>query len=808
MHPTMHPTPRPTTPAPPPPRPAAPDAVHLLVLLLLLLAGAPLAAPLGAQRASSGEGIVRGTVLAERSSEPVARANLVVVGRRISARTDDSGRFALVVPAGSGTLRIAALGYETTTRPFTVAAGDSARLTVVLAPVPQQLGAVTTTARPAERESFEQVPQVGAFTVKASTLRAAPTLAEPDVLRAVTLMPGMVVRSDYTAGYNVRGGESDQNLVLLDGIPVYNPFHLGGLFGTFLDESIQEVNLQTGGFAAPYGGRLSSVLDVTTNSEARRGIHGAATVSLLSTSTVLGGLLPDDRTSWSIGARRTYADRIAGLVTDDGLPYHFWDAQLKLRHLFDDGGYVAITAYGGRDVVDGNIGQFEDDDEPTSDTPGNIGFDWGNQLAGLTWIKPFGPGTIVPLGSGKGMPLGDSARLETRLSVTGFSTGLDLGDGGFVLDNDIRDYRALMALTWWTERHERRFGVEGSQIAVNYDGRYADVGTQAIDLDQSARVGAAHWDDIWRVSPKWQLRWGGRVEHVTGQRWTGVSPRVAAKYFATPDLALTLGGGRYAQWTHAVRNEDVPVRLFDSWITSDEFVPVSTADHAVLGAERWFGGARFVRVEAWGKQYSRVPEQNPADDSLARGDEFLYADGTSYGVDVLLRRLEGGALSGWISYGYAVSARERDGVRYAPAQDRRHTMNALVAWKLRNRWQLASRVAFGSGVPFTDIEGQIVRRVYNGGSNDWDPGINDRDLEPVGGPRNGARYPAFFRFDVTASREFARWGASWTPFASVINATNYRNVFVYDFDYTDNPPTRTAFSQFPILPSIGLTVRW
>jgi hypothetical protein len=295
---------------------------------------------------------------------------------------------------------------------------------------------------------------------------------------------------------------------------------------------------------------------------------------------------------------------------------------------------------------------------------------------------------------------------------------------------------------------------------------------------------------------------------VTDAKWTGVSPRVSGKFFATPDLAFTLGGGRYTQWVHSIRNEDVPVRLYDRWVASDEFIPVSRADHAILGAERWFGETRFVRIEGWGKQYAGVPEENPADDSLARGDEFRYVDGLSYGVDVLVRRLEGGALSGWVSYGYAVSSRERDGVRYAPAQDRRHTLNALVAWRLPSRWQVASRLGYGSGTPFTDIEGQLVKRIYNGPGNDWDTGITERDPQPVGGVRNGARYPAFFRFDVTASRDFQWRGAALVPFVSVVNATNRRNVFVYSYDYTGNPPTRTAFSQFPILPSLGLTVRW
>jgi hypothetical protein len=777
----------------------------LVPLVLTLLAAALPARALAAQQPQPvRDGVIAGTVLSEAGGAPVDQATVTITGARTVARTDERGRFRLEASPGTHMLRVRALGYEYAQRPVTVRAGDTTAITIVITPVPQRLQAVQTTAKPKQRESFEKVPEVGSFTMRASTLRDVPVLGEPDVIRSLTLLPGLVVRTDYTAGYNVRGGESSQNQVLLDGVPVYNPFHLGGLFGTFLDETVGDVNLSVGGFPAPYGERLSSVLDVTTINETRRGVHGAATLSMLSSSGAIGGLLLDDRTSWSIAARRTYADAVAAMLTEDGLPYHFWDGQAKLRHLLGNGGSLSLTAYAGRDIVDGSFSQIDDEEGDA----GDFAVDWGNQLVGAAWVQPFGPGTMLPLGGGQGIVLGDSARLDTRASATGFTTGLDLGDGSFVVDNDVTDVRGSMALTWWTALHERRFGAEVSKLRVREIGAYRDAGTPSLELGMHPLVGMVHWDDIWRLAPKVQLRWGARVEHVTGRRWTGISPRATAKWFATPDMAFTLGGGRYAQWTHAIRNEDVPVRIFDSWVASDEFIPVAKADHAIMGAERWFGNARFARVEAWGKKYYDVPEQNPADDSLARGDEFVYARGVSYGVDVLLRRLEGGPLSGWVSYGYSVSSRERDGVRYAPAHDRRHTLNALVSWRLPSRWQVAGRLGYGSGVPYTDIEGQIVRRVYNGADNQWDSGITERDVEPVGGVRNGTRYPMFYRIDLTASREYAWRGANLVPFLSVINATNRRNVFVYRFDYTENPPTRTAFSQFPILPTLGLTVRW
>ena len=182
--------------------------------------------------------------------------------------------------------------------------------------------------------------------------------------------------------------------------------------------------------------------------------------------------------------------------------------------------------------------------------------------------------------------------------------------------------------------------------------------------------------------------------------------------------------------------------------------------------------------------------------------------GRSYGVDVLLRQLESERLGGWIAYSYGVSSRERVGERFFPAQDRRHTLNAVASYRTRGNYMLGARLGFASGAPYTGIEGQLVRRRYDGGTDAFDVFVVDREVEPVGGARNGERYPTFQRLDLSISRAYRVRRATLTPFLSVVNAYNRRNVFIYTFDYTDNPPTREAISQFPILPSVGLTVQF
>ena len=801
-------------------------------MLALALLAAALRPAVSQDAPSSARAQVRGAVRARVvdavTGEPLARAAVTIARseaggaltplRRLA--TDDRGQVLLAdLPPGAAVLQVRALGHRPVERAVRVRAGDTVDVRVALDPAAQTLAAVQSRERVAERARFDAVPEVGQVTITGSALRALPSLGEPDVLRTAQLMAGVVARNDYSAGYNVRGGESDQNLVLLDGIPVYNPFHLGGLFGTFVDQAVAGVDLSVGGFPAEYGGRLSSVLDVRPKAEERRGVHGAATVSLLSASGALGGALgalPDGsaRTSWNLAVRRTYLDRLVGALSDRTLPYHFQDAQLHATHRIGGGGTLALTAYAGADVLDGSFAQFGDSSNAGG---GNFAFSWGNALAGLTWRQPL-PALAGVLGNA------DGVALTQRASLTQFNTTLDLGEGTARFVNTVREARLsgqLAATGAFGGAHTPRIGYEASRIAVAYDAGTSASANDLFTLRQQPTALGLYVDDTWRAHPRLLTRVGARVEAVPGARWASISPRASVRWFATPDFALTLAGGQYTQWMHAVRNEDAPVRIFDFWVGSDRFISPSRSTHLVLGGERWMGARSFVRVESWGKTFTNIPEPNDGDDPAARGDEFNRLRGHAYGLDVLLRRLEGGRVSGWVAYGYAVSARRAAsaspgasgatflrGGAFWPAQDRRHNLNLVGSWRIGRAWTAGGRFGFGSGTPFTDIEGQIVRRVYDGFSNTWDTGTRTRDPEPVGGLRNGSRYPVFHRLDLGLSRAIQRGATTWTPSISLVNAYNRQNTFVYTFDYGARPPTRQAVSQFPLLPSVGLTVEF
>lgn len=752
-----------------------------------------------AQPPADSVAIVRGRVTDAATAQPIAEAAVTVQGTRLGALTDASGRYEIRrVPSGAVTIVAGRIGYTTTRTSLTLAGGETRTLDLTLTASGATLSAVTVEARTTEREQFTLSADPGLFAVRGETLKRVPVIGEPDVLRVVQLMPGVVATNDFNAGYNVRGGESDQNLVLLDGYPIYNPFHLAGLFGTFIDETVGEFELMPGGMPARYGTRLSSVLTITPKAEQRAGVHGALSASVLATSLALGGRV-GDRTSWNVAGRRTYADRFVALLSSSSLPYWFTDAQAHVRHELRNGGRLSLTAYTGEDVL---AGFFSGLGDSTSAGLGGLRFDWGNSLVGAAWEQPLAR-----------LAGGDSARLMQRVSRTGFGTTLDLGNGSLTLDNRVAEWRAWGEATRWRGRHETRLGYEWSAYRVSYDvDAPAAGGAPLLARRQRPSAGALYVDQTLR-GERLTARAGLRAETVTGTGWAALSPRASVKWFANPDLALTLSAGRTTQWTPALRNEQAPVRLFDFWLTADRNTPVASAWQFIGGAEQWLGPRRFVRIEGYHKYYDRLPSSNLFNDPAVLGDEFIVTTGTSTGVDVLWRELEGGRWSGWVAYSFGVNWRngkvgagdERG--RFAPVQDRRHNLNVVASYDPGGKWRYGLRLGLGSGTPFTDVVGQVVRRRYDPVTNSFPIVEGDVEREPLGGPRNGVRYPFFQRLDLSATRT-STGRRTWAPYVSLINAYNARNVFTYVFDYTRNPPERSAVSQFPLLPTFGVSVTW
>jgi len=789
-----------------------------LVTAVAFVAGAPpirsAAQQPPARPAPPAVGSLTGAVTNVATGDPI-RAEISIDRPRRSVRADSTGRFAFRnIPSGRVRLRAISFGFEPADTLVLVHSGEVVTVSLRLRAMPQALAEVRTVAKSPERSRFDDQATPSVVSISGAEVRRIPALGESDVLRTAALLPGVVARNDFSAGFNVRGGEADQNLVLLDGIPIYNPFHMGGLFGTFIDKAVSGVDVMTGAFPSRYGGRLSSVLDVKSLEESRRGVHGTAEISLLSSSLFLGGALNQNKLSWNFAVRRTYADKIVEWIRgNNDFPYHFEDAQFRSRLALPQGGSLGLTMYMGKDLLyhqDESVQVGSDPGGPidiTDDDNETITFDWGNRVVGLTLDQPLGARTF----------------LSQRLVYTRFGTHFDLPSESVYLAQSVAEVQLAGTITHAGHRHTLSAGYEASryqtsyreQIAIQTNGDNSDVGFPdplATDGDTTMRQDPAmvglFAEDLWKPNDRWLVRAGLRGEYVSGAKWLGLSPRASAKYFITPRLAITAAGGRYSQWMRAMRNEDLPLRVFDLWMASDSTIPVSTSTQFSLGVERWLSKDRFLRVEGYRKNYDRLAEPASTVDPRIRPTLLRYYDGQSYGVDFYLRQLDHDGFSGWIAYSYGVTTRERDGVSYWPAQDRRHNANVVAMYAPeRSRWALGSHLGIASGTPYTGWAGLMNRYRYDPVRNVWGPPGSDGD-EDVRGPRNGERFPFYWRLDLSAERRFEIGAMTVKPYLNLVNVFNRKNVFLYTIDTNTDPPQVTGASQLPFLPSFGVRMEW
>jgi hypothetical protein len=787
----------------------------LATLLLLFFA---LCTPAWAQEAGSITGRVTGP-----AGEPLAGARVTALtaagAARRAAITGEGGTFRLLnLPAGQYRLRAVRIGYAAAERTVTVAAGAEARAELALAEESFTLEAVEARARAGEqreRTRFETEAGVTSRVITGAELKVIPGLGEADVMRAVEVLPGVVTTSDFSSAFNVRGGSADQNLILLDGFPIFNPFHLGGLFSVFNGDVIARAELLSGGFGAEYGGRVSSVLNVETEPGTQgKGLHGAAGVSVLATRLSLRGDLPvrdalGRRGGWLVSGRRSYFDALLASVVD--FPYHLSDLQAGASIPLPRGGTLRFTGYVGEDVLD--LSEFEvpgaEEDttgENRADDILRVRWNWGNRVAGAHWSQPLGRWST-----------------DTRLGYSRYAESLSFVDFG--------DVRFASGISQWSLRSD--FGralnprlalrTGGEAVLMGYRNLGEAGGTVFFEGNRRGLLASGYGQLRWEPSSEWIVEPGLRADVWTAAGHTRpiVSPRLSAKRFlgAGRDAAVKMSVGRYTQFLHSLRDESLPVSN-DTWVTADEFVPAVVSDQVQAGIEKFWGTRWYASAEAYARRFRGVTELNVADDPNRAGDDLIEGEGRSYGFDVLLRRSEG-RLTGWTTISLLRATRTfpdptafgledvPQTVSFPPIFDRRVDLDVVAQYKLGRRTELGARFNYGSGVPYSRPIAQITAfetDVAGGGYRLPRPTGEDPEIPiyVVPGRRNEERYPAYHRLDVTLRRTFTpRWG-TLTPYLQVLNTYNRRNVLFYFYNYVDTPATRSGISMFPVLPTIGI----
>ena len=762
------------------------------------------------------DGTIRGRVRTEvafplEDATAILRPASDSTNQRV-ALTDGLGFFAFHdLAAGDYVLTVGRIGYGAHNQQVTVTPGGVVEVGVALAeqavPVEGiQVDGLSNRNRIRFQESASGLP----MEMDRARVRSMPGAVEADPVRTVDALPGVTRVSEIGASFNVRGGSADQNLVLLDGVPIFNPFHMLGIFSVFNADMVKRTELRSGGFAPEYGGRASSVLLVESDlGDGKFGVD--AGLSLLTSRLSVSGGLPEEvrdgfglaSARWRISGRRSYADILANPVLRANLeadfPYYLRDRQFGFEAWTRGGSRLGITYYSGTDAF--NLTAFERlehsgraDEELHSDQ--DVTWGWGNRALGFSWTRPGSNGGSLDIHGSYSRFEGDfnwsefaSPVLET--AIRRFSLGADL------------ERRPTATLRW------------KSGLALEYL-RTSDYSTGGLESlvrsGRSSGLGTSAYSQVnWSPNRQWLMEGGLRLDH-----WrdlgTSTSPRIAVKRFLGDGRwAVRVAAGRYVQFLQSVRDESLPIAL-DSWVLAGDGASPVVSRQFQGGVEGFFGADDewFASAVGYHRAYEGLAARNWADDPGVRSDDYLSGNGRSYGTEFLLRRQKG-ATTGWLSVSLLKATRkfpETAGgldpspvIEYPPAFDRRMEVDLVVQRRLPWGVDGGLRWSLGTGLPHTRYASFSVssRRIL-----DLQPGSRKRVVWL--GPRNGDRFPAHHRLDLSLRKVIRkRWGVV-TPYLNVLNVYNRKNVVLYEYSEYLGQPGRRGLSLVPILPTFGVEV--
>ncbi|MGW8264820.1 MAG: TonB-dependent receptor [Longimicrobiales bacterium] len=783
---------------------------------ILLLLALPLGGALPARAQTPRPGALQGRVRDEDGTPvPAALVRILAVASGAPIRcaeSDDLGFFHVEpLPPGTYVLEVGRIGFETQTREVEVLPGGRLQADFSLMAVPLALEGISVEAeRSRDRVRFEEEAGVTVRELAGTEIKAIPGLAEADPLRAVEVLPGVITTSDFSSAFNVRGGSADQNLILLDGQPVFNPTHLGGFFSVFNGDVIRRAELRSGGFSARFGGRVSSVLEVESD-PGDGTFQGDGGVSMLAARLALGGGLPGKweeklglrEAYWRVSGRRSYFDQILRPVFD--FPYHLTDLQGVFEGWTRGGNRIGLTAYTGRDVL--ALTSLDPEDFPL-----RIDWDWGNDLVGIRFTHPRR----------------DGGWWEVRTGYSRFTSGLSFPDFD---DTDILS--EIRQATVETDLEVRptpylslTAGAGGKRLEEN--NLASTGGTEFFSGVGTGTELFGYVQGEWKPSGNWLLELG-----VRGDGWAPevgdpvhmLSPRLSAKRFLSGTRWAVKGSaGRYSQFLHSIRDEELPLGL-DTWILSGEKAPHVVSDQVQVGVEGYPREGWFTAVEGYYRTFDGVVTLNVADNPNDDLDDYLPGTGTSYGLDLFVRRSRG-ATTGWLALSWLKAIRSFPDIQsgldpapeitYPPIFDRRLDVDLVLQRTLRPGLEAGIRWNFGTGLPFTRPLGSyayLSPSSIPGAGLEWersDPEVEGEEGEGVYGVvlegRNRIRYPTRHRLDVSLRWTLDRSWGRMTPYLSILNLYNRKNVLFYFFEYSRSPPVRTGISMFPFLPTLGVEV--
>ncbi len=739
--------------------------VTVFVLMILILSALT---PLWPQ-ASMGPGRVRGTVTDSTNGQPIPSANVVLQGTSIGASTNSAGFYHISsVPGGTYTLVVSQVGYRTKNIVVIIRASEILQVNVDLFPTVIQKEEMLVVG---EKPKRVNEANLGVQKISTKEISLVPAGVEPDIFRALQTNPGVATTSDVSARYYVRGGGSDQNLVLLNGATVYSPFHTLGIFSVVDPEMVSLLEFHEGGFPPSYGGRLSSILNVVTRDGNRNRFQETASATLLAGKVALEGPIPGG--SFLVTGRKSwYAAVMKQYLKNQDSPFDFYDLSWKLSYAnpaIDENSRFAFHG-------------FFSGDQVINDDPLQADYHIRNRIVGLNWHKIWS----TPLYSVVSVSYsGFDAELSPKLSQAK------------PRKNRVSDFSADWDFTYlYDSRDEFVFGWQNKILATSL--QLENIYGNQISLDQHGADVSAYMDYRFYRWENIGFSIGVRLKFAAVSVYRPIlyEPRGSITWRITPSISLKGSVGWYSQEMTTLADESELISVFEPWIITPDYLYSARAAHFSLGTTAYWTSVLTTELEGYYKPIANLVDENDKK-YTAKDHDFINVDGESYGLE-FLALYQPGAVYAKVGYALSWATRTKDGVRYYPRYDMRHSLNALVGLDLGSGWQTSATWALHTGMPFTPIAGYYDRVSIDPWSPPYDYG--NQNPATLWGNRNTARLPMYHRLDVSATRQFRFEGANVTAGLSVLNLYDRKNIFYFDRD------TGKEVYMLRILPSVSLKV--
>lgn len=718
----------------------------------------------------------------------------------IGAVSNEYGFYSLTLPPGTYTVQFSLLGFETQTRPLSLT--GNTRLDVALSGAATQLGEVSVRVE-APNQNITR-PDMGVEHLQMKDINRIPVLlGERDPLKVIQLLPGIKSAGEGNSGFHVRGGNSDQNLIVLDEAPVYNASHLLGFFSTFNADAIRDFTIYKGGMPAQYGGRLSSVLDVRMNEGNNRTFHAGGGIGLISSRLYAEGPLVKDKSSFLVTGRRTYADAFLKLSNDPNLnqnTLYFYDLNAKLNYTVSPKDRLFLSGYFGRDNF--GLGDL-------------FNIDWGNATGTLRWNHLFSEKLFS-----------NTALIYSQYD---YKVAVQNGSNDFSLQSSIRDYHVKQEFSFYpTPDHSLRFGLNVIHHTLTPRNRTVNRAESSVNPTQEksrySLESAVFVTDKWQVSSRFSVEYGLRLtsfavlggsdyytldadrnlkdtlRYAVGtvvQHYLSPEPRLSAAYVFNEQLSLKASYTRNVQNLHLISNSGTSTPN-DRWLQSSNLIRPEIADQVSVGLFRNFGDNQYeFSAETYYKALqNQLDYRNGADFQFTEALEtqLLSGKGRAYGLELLLRK-KTGRLTGWVGYTLSRTEKQIDGINggnwYAARQDRTHDLSVVGLYPLSKKWTLSATWVYNTGNAVSFPTGKY--RI--------DQAVVFHYTE-----RNGYRMPAYHRLDLGATVTFRKTKRLESDLSlGLYNAYGRANPYAINFEEDAFDPGKTEIQRitlFKFVPSI------